>query len=409
MYQEIDFTPTFNKLREVFILYNEKLKLIKPQQYRKLSLKSTHMETARELIRWYGAYLHKNKVKQLDPERRFWITNSGVAKKKLQNRCTIYRHILILQQSGVITNKIFHGSSCGVEIEINKGLLVYKKLKGDSIARIQAELFRCEAEQIKQGDGLKTDIVARLSNNDSRDPIETLNKNMKSGFVDNENKPETFDWKQGNKSSGTGNTQLIESGQVKQETRVAGGDPAFSEFIDYFTHRAWGFAKSVLYKNKEFTMAQEEQTWKYIREYFSLIRHELFTRPFAERIFKDFCERILLAKKFVDKSPQRFIPFPWIYFDKHFEGGFAGTLRWLKAVKQKRERQKGYYSNLSFLVNQYQRFMHEPTLVNYRLGEKEIAKKKDLRLMEIYQNCVADRQNFSPAFLHTYYQHNEHV
>ena len=45
MYEELDFTKSFKKLKELFLAYNEVIKKEYPTQYKKLSLKSTQIET----------------------------------------------------------------------------------------------------------------------------------------------------------------------------------------------------------------------------------------------------------------------------------------------------------------------------------------------------------------------------
>jgi hypothetical protein len=79
MYPELNFAKSFSKLKELFGAYNKVVKDRHPEQYKKLSLKSTQIETMKEILRFYGAHLYKNKNRKLSPNRRFWITNTGIA------------------------------------------------------------------------------------------------------------------------------------------------------------------------------------------------------------------------------------------------------------------------------------------------------------------------------------------
>jgi hypothetical protein len=405
MYQEINFTPTFKKLRDAFILYNEKLKLDKPKEYRKLSLKSTHMETAREIIRFYAAYLHKNSKYQLDEDRRFWITNTGIAKHKLQNRSTIYRHILVLKDAGIITNKIFHGSNCGVEVAINKDLLVYKKNIEQAREWIQQEIFNLESK--KTSDNIEAkNIVAKCLDNDSGYFLDTNNINITCEYVYKDKTQETFPKKQGSRVLDliATNDSITKEDDKKLETRVAGENPKFDSQINTLTSHAWHFAKSILYPKQSFTSEQQTLSLFYIRDYFSLIKEAHFTKPIVERLFEDFCQRILLAKKYIDKTPERFIPVPWTWFNKNFTNGFCGTLSWLKKVKEKRKTLKNYYSSLSELSEHYRDYMLNPSISNYKRIEKELLKKNDESLLKLYYGCVADKNNFNSTYLQNYYK-----
>ncbi|MCU0336569.1 MAG: hypothetical protein MUF12_01800 [Sediminibacterium sp.] len=397
MYLEIDFTKTFERFRSFCEIYNNLLRINKPQQYKKLSIKSTHVETAKEIARFYGAYLHKNKKYKLDETRRFWITNTGVAKNKLQHRCTIYRHILVLEQCGIITNKIFHGSDCGIEVELNPKLLIFKNDLEQSSRWIQQELFKSSQ---------KSDTVATCKDNDSCHFLETFNLNQQSGNVDSlQHQQETFGKKQGSKVEKGNFQEHIGISWKQQETHapVAGDVPEFSEWITQYTQQAWAFAKSILYPEQNFTDEQNKLTQRYIREYFSLIKKEYFVSQ-SQKLFLQFCERVLLAKKYIDRNPSRFIPVPWTWFDKHFANGFRGTLAWLKTVQEKRESLKRKFQNLTELCNLYAVYLTEKSISCYKQIEKTLLEKRDPTLVNLYYHCVADRNNYQGGFLHQYYK-----
>jgi len=396
MYLEIDFTKTFERFRSYCEIYNNLLRIKKPEQYRKLSLKSTHVETAKEIARFYGAYLHKNKRYKLDESRRFWITNTGIAKNKLQHRSTIFRHIAVLQECGFITNKIFHGSDCGIEVELNPKLLIYKNDLEQSRQWIQQELFNSAS---------KSNSVATWDNNDSSHFQETFNLNQHGGNVDSlEHQQETFGKKQGSKVEKGNFQEHIVTSWKQQETRVlvAGDVPELKVWINQYSEQAWQFSKSVLYPDKNFTNEENSLTLRYIREYFSLIRKESFASQ-SKKLFLQFCERVLLAKKYIDRNPSRFIPVPWTWFDKHFTKGFRGTLAWLKIVQEKRESLKRKYNNLTELCNHYSIYLTERSVCCYKQIEKKLLEKGDPPLLNLYYHCIADQRNFNTGFLHQYY------
>ena len=202
----------------------------------------------------------------------------------------------------------------------------------------------------------------------------------------------------------TTSEKLNQSHDKNLDTRAAGENSKFTAQINQYTAHAWRFTKSILYSKEQFTPEQTRLSQLYIRDYFSLIKDKNFTKPIVDRLFEDFCQRILLAKKYVDKSPERFIPVPWCWFDKNFANGFCGTLNWLKKVKQKRSTLKNYHSNLSELSKNYREYMRDPSISTYKKIEKELLKKNDEPLLKLYYSCVVDKNNFNTAHLQSYYK-----
>lgn len=402
MHQPIDFTATFKKLRAAFVLYNDKLKSKHPERYRKESLKSTHMETARELIRCYAAHILKPGQLQIERPKSFHVSNKGVGKNKLQHRTTIYRHILVLGQTGIVTNKTFHGSSRGIEIELNQQVLVYKKDPNDIGKEVRAEIQRLDS-RIKEN-------VASCHDKDAVYLQEAFNINKGGGYVDKE--------KMGKSGMGTPkcppqtqaavplplDTAMERSVPQKRTWGVAGDDPNFSEIIDFYAKQAWSFARSVLYFKNDLSDMQERLALMYVREYFSLIKHEIFKRNFVDRLFNDFCERIILAKRYIDRSPERFIPVPSVWFNKHFRNGFCGTLAWLNKVRANRIALSGYIKKLSGLCSIYRQYLSDANVHSYYVSLKKVEALGDPTLVEYFNYCVVDKSRFDVGYLRNYYK-----
>jgi cyclophilin family peptidyl-prolyl cis-trans isomerase len=95
----------------------------------------------------------------------------------------------------------------------------------------------------------------------------------------------------------------------------------------------------------------------FIREYYEEIPAEIFSEG-APELFREFCERIKLAKKYVDRYFHRYIPHPVIWFNKRNEKGFAGTKSWYDA--NERRKQEKFEKNI-VLVRVY-----DPALENYQ-------------------------------------------
>lgn len=402
MHRQIDFTATFKKLRSAFILFNDTLKLKQPDQFRKLSLKATHMETARELIRCYAAHLLKPGQIKLEQPRTFHVSSKGVGKNKLQHKTTIYRHVLVLMKTGVIVSKKFHGSLKGIELEINQEILVYKNNVEDVKAQIQAELDKLTI--------IKKDKVATCSDKDAINLQETYNINKGCGYVDNGKKEKKSQGTPTSQNSTAKSSPLPmdtpqeRSGQQKSTRGVAGDDPEFQEIIDFYTKNAWHFARSVLYPKQELTQMQENLAIMYVRDYFALIQHEIFKRKFVDKAFEDFCKRIVLAKRYVDRSPERFIPLPHIWFNKYFAHGFCGTLSWLNKVKSQKTALGNYIKKLASLCDVYKQYLKDPNVPNYYVSLKKLESIGDEKLVEYFNHCVVDKAKFDVGYLGNYYK-----
>ena len=109
--------------------------------------------------------------------------------------------------------------------------------------------------------------------------------------------------------------------------------------INLLTDATWQFAHNTLWSNKSFDDIETELAKIYIREYYLSIEAEFFTLT-APRYFSEFCERILMAKRYVDRYNHRYIPHPCIWLNKNNPKGFAGTKTWYKNLQEKRGLQR---------------------------------------------------------------------
>ena len=230
--------------------------------------------------------------------------------------------------------------------------------------------------------------------------------NIDNFQIENRHVQETLGKKQGSKVIGIDYTKQSSNIKSRQETLklgAAGDDPALLPWISMYTNKSWDFAQQILYPKHQFSDQQIHLSKQYIKDYFALISQSGFKNN-VERLFTDFCERILLARKYIDKSPARFIPVPWVWFDKNFTSGFKGTLSWLKKVKQNRLLLKTKYENLSQLCTLYKSYSSQLSIHCYKTTEAQIKSLSDLQLTNLYYGCVAEAKNFNPSYLHRYYK-----
>lgn len=102
--------------------------------------------------------------------------------------------------------------------------------------------------------------------------------------------------------------------------------------IDFFVNATWNFAKCVLWNKEYFTEAEVSLSKQYIREFYENIPAEKFNSS-SKRYFIQYCERVLLAKNYIDRFAHRFIPHPCIWLDRNYNKGFAGTKYWYEQIQ----------------------------------------------------------------------------
>lgn len=102
--------------------------------------------------------------------------------------------------------------------------------------------------------------------------------------------------------------------------------PAAIEFITSIT---WEFTRKNLYGGFTFSAIEVMVAKHHIRNYYRDILPELF-QEYAQDYLNQFCERVLLAKKFVQRKPNRFVTNPSLWLNPDNANGFAGTKKWWK-------------------------------------------------------------------------------
>ncbi len=95
---------------------------------------------------------------------------------------------------------------------------------------------------------------------------------------------------------------------------------------------SWDFAHHQLWNDYPFSEEEIAKAKKYIRRYYRAIHPARFTRTANNRL-KVFCERVMLAKKYVLRFPYRYIPSPCIWFNPKNAKGFRGTKEWYERGK----------------------------------------------------------------------------
>jgi hypothetical protein len=105
--------------------------------------------------------------------------------------------------------------------------------------------------------------------------------------------------------------------------------------VELLTEATWSFAHSVLWNGHPFCESTTTLSKKLIREYYENIPEEKI--KFISEYFSRYCERVVLAKAYINRFSHRYIPHPCVWLNRKNPKGFAGTKVWLHKILLKRE------------------------------------------------------------------------
>lgn len=161
--------------------------------------------------------------------------------------------------------------------------------------------------------------------------------------------------------------------------------------IDFYTEATWNFAHSILWNNQSFKEIEEELSKEYIRVYYALIPAKQFAEK-AKRLFKEYCERVLLARLYTDRFASRFIPHPCIWLNKSYAKGFAGTREWHEKVKITRLALPEYLSGIRQVAELYEEYTCNSSVAVFGKAVKAFSEKEESKLLKLFCNSI---QNYS--------------
>jgi hypothetical protein len=141
---------------------------------------------------------------------------------------------------------------------------------------------------------------------------------------------------------------------------------------------AWNFAYSSLWNSVQFSKKEIDNAKQKIEEYLQLARN-------PERAFSIFCQRVLLARQYVNKGTGRYIPLPSVWLDRNNTNGFAGTKEWYSEIKSVRESVPAYKRELRDMADAVLDFSEDPTVENYHFWRKYFIDKQTPGLLNLFQ------------------------
>lgn len=396
------------------------------------TIKASMIHTAHEIIKVYGRTLIKaNGVQAIDKENlpSLKTNNPQLATLTKSSSRTIQRHIIRLQEAGIITGKVFHGSNSGFELLINKNiLLATRKLSVDE-AKILLELKLNPLFQDTDNQQVKKDDTTNCPHTDNGN--NSYNSNNILIDVD-KSEQDTLGYESGNVTSNTtgnrkrcsevlrnrlkydsgydtgkpltGNTgekvskNLEDAGEKvpkkraeaeRLDKKAQAEAEARGTSLNFYVQMLWSLAKNVLYRDVFLTEKQEQIGKQLLFQWY-----EPVSTKNLSTVHQIYVERIGLVRKYIEKDPERrFVQLPYQYFNPQNKNGFAGTKKW---HKKHIERQQEVHIKL-VLSAQIRRFLNnerkephkqKPALQLFRDCEQRLGKLGDPVLVEQFHAAV---------------------
>jgi hypothetical protein len=149
----------------------------------------------------------------------------------------------------------------------------------------------------------------------------------------------------------------------------------------YLAKAGWQLCQSLLWSNQQFTEAEIEMAEELIELYLSKTENH-------SRRFISFCERVQLAKDYLQNNPSRFVPHPLKWLSPFFEHGFYGTKNWYLDVLQERTYIPVHRFELRVFAEAYLQYILDPSKTTFTKGKNAIAHYKQTQLLQAFDSLI---------------------
>lgn len=423
----INYTTSFKALDSYINSYNETKDNISEK------IRQGASATAKDIIRIYGISLVKaNAIEKVDIDNLPSLKTNNVQLSKMASASTrtIQRHVKRLQEAGIITNKLWHGTNSSYELWINPKILLakcktsqfeakkaldtvlLKSLENDQNSMILNEPTpKCPHTDSCNTGNKKNNIIIGVHN--SEDSQVLVRTSDRSGNDSGDNSSDDFKRSlhtltvdvsgndAGDKTGHTGRNvqkKIEETGgkvrdlradQISREVKASGEDPARTASLNLYVSMLWILAKNVLYKDVFLTDRQEQIGKKLLYQWYEPVSDSNLSR-----IHQIYVERIAIVRKFVKKDPsKRFVQLPNRFFDPTNPSGFTGSKKWWEKQEKRKEEVRSkliLHAQIRRFINNEKKEPHKkkPPLPLYRECETRIGKLGDPLLLEQFHAAI---------------------
>ncbi len=373
----------------------------KKQQSVKTKVRTAMIYTAKELLKIYGVSLRKDAmVAPVTLEHIPGLRTNNAQLATLTQGCkrTIQRHIKRLEQAGIITHKIGHGSNASYELFIHPDIL---QLQEVPIPPKQKAETQREATASKYPDKSKTPAEYPEKKETpteypekSKTPVKTTGlESVRQGIErlqqawKNKGTPQKED---AFVQKATAPTE--QNSTTKENPTVEENNQRSLQIIHYSTE-LWRVARDKLYQDALLTPEQGIIAKRLLYQWYDPVATSKL-----EALHQVYLRRIDLVAKYFKKDPdRRFVQLPYLYFDPNNSNGFAGTRQWYFQERERKEKTR-LELILAQQIRKYKRnetmdaSNRRPRITVFRECEQRIGKLKQPQLLQKFYTAVLQYQ-----------------
>lgn len=371
-----DFSKVFEQTKAFIDLHN------KQQTQLTQKINANHRDTAELIIRLYLKQLRKLPNELLDRDTDlpgFKTFNTSLAKCKGCTIRTIINHKERLKIAGIIIKEEHRGAQ-GIELWINPNILKTKCSPTD-FSLPEVKIFHpLVHEQHEQ------------RNNNSKVDNRNLAKGVRS-------KADGY-----GKTKGTRHEQDMNTGEnAVAASKVKNNlDEAARISLLAMIQNFWELARKILYLDLIMSDPEERDILNHIwRTVYGCLQAP-WTLKQWHQYHEQALERVVMVRKWLDRSPERWIPPPHIYFhESNDKNGFQNTIQWLlkrdilKAEVKAQLQLQRIKKEQELHAEGKGRYQHLNRLQLFRLHEQRLRKYKDPAVLESYYHQVLRNQRMN--------------
>ena len=367
----LNYSSSFELLDDFVASYNTS------QDSHGTRVRQAMVSTMKEILRIYGAFLRKAcTISEIAPANLPTLRTNNVqlARRTHASGRTIKRHINRLINSGIITQKIGHGSNASYELCISPEILwingvgpvhnpsdlqhTIEKIAADNQSDTNLKPTSCPHTETYKKTYKRNNRIITVDKLDNPPEEETekvevrsslpltafsstsrkcKKKTKKTRRKDplNEDARRKDAWREAGKTGGE-NAQKRQTGARNFHTdrKHQEENPAHNAdrhaFLSTYVQELWSFAVRELYNDVWLNKRQQRLGVRLIYDWYASV-----TPGALEKAHQQYKRRIRMVREYVKKDPDhRFVPLPFQFFDVHNPNGFRKSKQWYEAEQE---------------------------------------------------------------------------
>jgi hypothetical protein len=145
----------------------------------------------------------------------------------------------------------------------------------------------------------------------------------------------------------------------------------------------WNTVHSLLWNDVNFSVKEKETVIKMLTGYFE-------KTPNPEERFSLFCQRIVLAARYIARNPHFKLPLPSFWLDKSNENGYAVTARWMNEIETVRAAVPNHKKTLRVFAKAVLAYGESRLPSVYQFWRSYFIDHNEPELLKLFSVCAAN-------------------